>query len=225
MSVRTEPHERDAALRAIFIAGAVPLRIERTERPWAAAVVIAATLVLMATLAFVGPLRSGFERQMVDLAAAVERRGASDLRVTGLLAALVAMPSDRRIDADGPFAVVDLRFEHGGRTGEAPIAWCIELEVPGVVVGLEGGDGPFSTLPAYDPAALAAGRLRIAGVADADRPLAAETSQRIARVMIQRSSFDESTAPVVVRFMAVGTGGSVLAPPSSVRVDVHTPLE
>ena len=85
----------------------------------------------------------------------------------------------------------------------------IEIEVPGLIAGVEQGDAPFGELPAYDSAALESGVVRLAGATEGTVPDVGEgRNVRMASVTVWRTG---SELPRVTIAQGVGPGGESLA--------------
>ncbi len=168
------PARREAAIHEAIHAGFGRRRQQVSPSSWWVA---AAAVALLAVVAFLGerwtrpteiePSLALAVRQVEAIAAERGPDGAaSDPRVTAILMALVAMPPspDARPLVGGPrFERYDLVVDG---LDHALAAWRAEIDVPGPIVGIEGGDPPFGEPARYDPAALATGRVILAGLPD-----------------------------------------------------------
>lgn len=129
----------------------------------------------------------------------------ADPRLRALLTAMVAMPKSSRppILSGGEFVQFDLMLDS---PTSMPLSWLVEVELPGRLVGIEGGDAPFVEPATYDPDALSSGWVRLANVAT-DVPVG-NGPIRIATLMVQRGDPD---APRVLGHVGVGAAGESLA--------------
>lgn len=130
-----------------------------------------------------------------------------DPALKALLGAIVAMPGQRpqRPTEGGTFAMLDVLVES---TDASPLTWLVELELPGLIAGIEGGDRPFDALPEYDPAALDEGIVRIAGATSGDlAPSLDGEWTRIASLTIRRTGAE---LPMVTISRGVGPDGESL---------------
>lgn len=214
------------AARGLRLAGSDQERPapRRPSLAWTRRVAIAAALVVAATVAWLAA-RPGFgnvERvaahatlvQAVRAVDSIASRGEDRAvaiahpGVQALLASIVALPAPSFEHPVGAarFVVYDIYLDPS-----QPVAgWTCDLSLPGQLVGIEGGDGPFSQPAAYDPRALAGGRVILATVAGG---ASASSRLRVASVTVR---VEGSGEPRVTRATSVGDGGA--AAPARVEI-------
>ena len=178
---------------------------------WIRTAAVAAVVTLVAWLSISVPNGERWaDARLVAAARIVERakdRQAllADPRLRALLTAVVTMPKSLRspTSAGGEFVQFDLLLDD---PRALPLSWLIEVELPGTLVGIEGGDGPYAEPATYDPDALASGWVRLANVAT--DVAVGEGPIRIATLMVQRGDLGP---PRVLEHVGVGAAGESLA--------------
>lgn len=201
--------------------GSAPRRVRVS---WGQRVAVAAALLVAATVAWIAtaPGLADGERVVAhatlvravravdsiadrgeDRAVAIAHPG-----VQAMLASIVALPSPSVEPMAGAarFVVYDLYVD----PAQPVAAWTCDLALPGRLVGIEGGDGPFSLPAAYDPRALAGGRVILASIAGGTSP---STRLRVASVTVRVEGNGE---PRVERATSVGDGGA----PAAARIEI-----
>ncbi|MBL9119477.1 MAG: hypothetical protein JNL80_06150 [Phycisphaerae bacterium] len=178
---------------------------------WIRTAAVAAVITLVAWLSISVPNgERSIDARLVAAARIVERakdRQAvlADPRLRALLTAVVAMPKSLRSPSSpgGEFVQFDLMLDD---PRALPLSWLVEVELPGTLVGIEGGVGPFAEPATYDPDALASGWVRLANVAT--DVAVGEGPIRIATLMVQRGDLG---APRVLEHVGVGAAGESFA--------------
>lgn len=215
---RARSDGRGLRLDAARIGGIAP-------RVWASRLAVAASIVVACWLGTILATSGGSGSDRWQAKASIAGRlgeaarlvtsSAPDARVAAvrspavqaLLAAIVALPKTPGTPQAGAgvFATYDILLLEPSEA--IPASWMIEIETPGLLVGVESGDAPFDEPARYDPAALAGGRIRLANVAvDGGRrtlPL------RLATVVVEQGEgVDEAS---VIDATCVGPGGELVS--------------
>lgn len=173
---------------------AVPAEVDRAilrPRGGIAWLPLAAAAALL--VAFIAALLSSRPPEDVNLDGHVDvvdaylmaKRGedATGLLKSIVIVGLTVLPDQR---GDVRFSAMDLYID----SGKEPLAaWQVEISTTAKVVGIEGGDGVFASPPTYDPAALAGGRVVLAGLTLDEKPPSG-------RVLVARLHLQESGATV-----------------------------
>lgn len=197
--------EIKASVRTVAVPASVDRAVLRRTRwtAWVPFAAAAAAVVVMALLVSSSRHPDDLDRDgRVDVADAylLACKGGDSTRLLKsiVFVGVTVLPPQQ---GETRFSAIDVFIA----TGDPLAAWQLEIVTRAKIVGIEGGDGVFAEPPAYDPAALAGGKVVLAG-------LTTEKELPKGRVRVARLHLEETGATIYTPKLiaAAGLGGKKL---------------